>query len=414
MATELHEDFTIPFASFTPVPNSINLLMITDTVSKFVDELRLASPDKLRFQWMIGAFYTRESADEGNNWPSYTPAYAPLPANNLLIELTHSTYQEKAVFGNVTYSVTDRLQIGGGERYSYYEQLVCPGTLQGLFGGDASLPCTSLPSTGVSTWMGDASFHLTPEAMVYARAATGYRPGSGCPSCGIPAEGIPGIVNPDTTTNYELGFKAGFLEHRVQIDASFFLVNWYGIQQQAISPEQAPYETNAGDAKSYGVELSGVYQVNNELRVGATLAETRAYMTSVLPSAVQSTGAVAGDQLPGSAPWMASLTADYTKRLSEDRYLLIGGSYRYRDWVLGQFPGAGNGPVNFPSAPIRDENIIDLYTGISTTRLTARLYGKNVFNNRSYTGIMYINDPTAPKYVIVQPCTVGLSVDYKY
>jgi outer membrane receptor protein involved in Fe transport len=66
------------------------------------------------------------------------------------------------------------------------------------------------------------------------------------------------------------------------------------------------------------------------------------------------------------------------------------------------------------SAPIGPQNIVDLYTGLATQTLKLRLYARNVFNNQSYTGLLFINNPQEPRFVPVQPRTLGLSADYQF
>ena len=46
--------------------------------------------------------------------------------------------------------------------------------------------------------------------------------------------------------------------------------------------------------------------------------------------------------------------------------------------------------------------------------LKLRLYARNVFNNQSYTGLLFINNPQEPRFVPVQPRTIGLSADYQF
>jgi outer membrane receptor protein involved in Fe transport len=88
--------------------------------------------------------------------------------------------------------------------------------------------------------------------------------------------------------------------------------------------------------------------------------------------------------------------------------LLLGGGYRYRDTVVSQFAGSGE-PL-----PIGPQNIVDLYAGVMLNHVTARLYAKNVFDNRSYMGLLNITNPKMPMFVPVQPRTIGISLDYQF
>jgi iron complex outermembrane receptor protein len=117
--------------------------------------------------------------------------------------------------------------------------------------------------------------------------------------------------------------------------------------------------------------------------------------------------------LPDSALWSGSLTADYRRSLAGDMSFILGGGYRYRGREVNQFVGSSLVGLGDP-APMPAQNIIDLYTGIVLKAVSVRLYGKNIFNNRSYAGAQAILVPAVPKYVPIQPATIGLSVDYRF
>jgi len=60
------------------------------------------------------------------------------------------------------------------------------------------------------------------------------------------------------------------------------------------------------------------------------------------------------------------------------------------------------------------QNIVDLYAGLTVRDFTARLYATNVFNNRSYSGLLFISQSQFVRYVPIQPRTIGVSVDYRF
>jgi iron complex outermembrane receptor protein len=400
-----------------PHSNALADFSYSNHMSKFVEEVRLTSSENRRIQWMLGGFYTRESAGDIQNFYTLTPNLVPLPAaNDLQYSIFRDVYKESAVFANATYKFNDRFDIGAGERYSAYNINSCVPQFGGIFGSPPQ-PCNHLPSVGVSVWMANARFHLDQDSMFYVRVSTGYRPGSGCPTCGNPKLDIPGIVNPDKTTNYEGGFKGQFLDRRLEFDLAAFYIDWRNIQLTLLNAEGVSYPGNGATASSSGFELTAAYLVADGLHLQGTVADTNAHLTEDAPGV----GARAGDQLPVSPRWTASLTADYTRPLDAGKSLLLGGGYRYRDTVVSEFPYAvnysGSPSLNFTTRanqyPIGPQNIVDLYTGLRMQQLTLRLYGKNIFNNRSYSGLAFLSDPTLPRFIPIQPRTIGLSVDYK-
>lgn len=407
--SELGEDFSALLGQYTPDhPDALAVYQIRPHVSKFVEETRLSSSTGTRIEWMAGALYTRESTGEDASFPTFTPDKVPLPIeDNLLIESVTGVYKEWAVFGNATYKLTDRFDVSGGARYAQNKETDCRPLSTGVF-GSGELPCTSRPFLGVTTWMANARFHFNRDTMLYARVATGYRPGGGCPTCGNPNLGIPGEFFPDKTTNYESGFKGELLNRRLVLDLSVFHIAWRNIQLQQQTADNLVYTGNGGTASSSGFEFATTFLPTAYLHFTATAAYTDAHLTEDAPAV----GGFNGDQLPISPRWTASLTTDYVHPISDRVSLLSGGGYRYRDAVLSQF--AHTDVALGGSAPVRPQSIVDLYSGFVTKRLTTRIYARNVFNNRAYSGVFYISDPQRPLYVPIQPRTLGVSMDYQF
>jgi outer membrane receptor protein involved in Fe transport len=398
-------DLTHYFASFIPPPGGLADYLITDTVSKLTEEMRLVSAHNQRIQWLLGGFYTKEDTESTDTTPTFTPTYVPLPtADNVLFDVIKKPYKERAIFGNATYQIADHFDIGGGARYAQNTETNCTPVAGGLL-GLKPVPCASRPYVGVATWMADARFHLDQNSMFYLRWATGYRPG-GCP-LGCVADSalkVPATFGPDKIANYEVGFKGEFFDHRLQLDLSAFHIDWRDMQSQVVSSIGIDYTGNGGTATSNGFELTTSYQVTEFLLLKATLDDTDAHLTEDAPGILGKNG----DQLPASPRWSGSLFAEYRQPLSERRQFLLGAGYRYKDAVVNQFAGTGN-PL-----PVGPQNVVDLYTGFVMNQVSARLYAKNVFNNRSYMGLEGIYEPEGPMFVPVQPRTIGLSLDYRF
>jgi iron complex outermembrane receptor protein len=391
------------FGVYTPGhPNALAYSQVQDRDLKYTEELRLTSPEVQRIQWMVGAFFDKEDPVEDYSLPTFTPQKVPLPYNLYRNTSPGSTFQEQAIFGNATYKFTEQFDLSAGLRYAENKETDCLFD-SGYLNPPSLSACTSRPFQGVTTWMTDARYHFTPDYMAYVRVATGYRPGGGCTTCGFAALGVPGIYYSDKIINYETGLKGMFFDHRLQLDASVFYIDWSDIQLNVLSPSGLAYTGNGGTAMSTGFELTSSLQVTEKLKINATAAYTNARLTENAPGV----DGLNGDQLPDSPRWTASLTADYTQPVNRDFSFMLGGGYRYRDMVLSQFVNS-TAPV-----PLGPQNIVDLYTGLQMSRVTTRLYAKNVFNNDSYSGLLLLVGPN-PSVVPVQPRTIGVSVDYQF
>jgi len=390
-------------------PNALLPLGFTDKVSKYSEELRLVSKEGNFVDWLFGGLYSKEYPVESDSWLGFSSPGVPLPAPYDILQLsegeTTSTYREWALFGDGTVKFNQLFDVGAGVRYADNAAYGCTAPQYGYFVYAPGVPgCTSRPPQKVWTWSANARLHLSKDQMIYARIATGYRPGGGCATCGNPTYDVPGIYYPDKLINYELGVKGEYFDHRLQIDGAVYLIDWRNIQLQVENSFGLFYLGNGGTAKSQGVELSASYHFPFGLRLGGTLALTDARLTEDAPG-VQG---LSGDPLPVTARWAGSLTTDYMHEISSNVSFIAGGSYRYKGMAYNQFKSSPN-PV-----PMGPQNIVDLYSGAELSHTTVRLYVKNIFNNESYTGLVYLADPTRPLLVPVQPRTVGLSVDYRF
>jgi iron complex outermembrane receptor protein len=385
--------------------DAIGYSIVGDNLTKYTEELRLASENAGRLQWMVGAFYNYELPLENYSWPTFTPAKVSLPYNVFEYSALFDHFVEQAVFANATYKFTDSFDISAGVRYAKSRESTCD-TNAGLL-NDIPDTCMSRPFQGATTWSADARYHLDKDAMVYLKVATGYRAGG---FTGVPQSitALPQAFKPDTVTNYEVGFKGEFLDHRWEMDVAAFYIDWRSIQSTIFSPLcSCGYSGNGGTASSGGLEFETAYQVTSKLRVNATLAYTLAKLTQDAPAINGNDG----DQLTNAPRVTASLTADYRQPVGDNMFVALGGGYRYRDAIVNQFPGTVQIPQ--PPYPLGPQNIVDLYGGIGRDKLSARIFLRNVFNNQSFTGLLGLETQN-PTFVPITPRTVGLSVDYHF
>ena len=384
-----------------PFANALAEFTLNLQLEKVTQEIRVASAAGGRIQWMVGGFYTKEHTWNTQHVPYFTPALMPL-SDSLIDYEEVKTYKDIAGFATLTFNVTDRFALTGGGRYSVYSRIACIPLFGGFLGAGAS-PCNFLPSTSVKTWLGDATFHFTPDEMAYAKVATGYRPGAGCPTCGLPALGIPEEVSPDTTTNYEIGFKGEFLSHRLAVNLAAFYIDWKNIQLSLVTPPPVVivYPGNGGSASSSGFELTSAYRLSERLQLNATLARTDAHLTQTVPGV-----GAEGSELPVSPLWTASLMAEGVKPLNGKFLLQYGGGYQYRDTVTTSLANQAG------FTKLRPQNVFSLYAGLTNGHTSVRLYGNNVFNDRAFHG----GSPANGQVILIpiQPATVGVSLEYKY
>lgn len=389
-----------PLLSGGAVGPCLNDLPDISPLDKFTQEVRLSSSSDQELSWMLGVFYTDEDGLAAQTLRALDASREPIPSlNPLLAFYAPNTYEEKAVFGNVTYLFTDRFDVMVGGRWANNEQSVHSTLVGPLVGPDQIVQAES--EDNVFTWMVSPRLHLDADSMVYGRIATGYRPGG--PNSPLP--GVPLQFDSDTTTNYEVGYKASMLDGSLALDVAVFYIDWEDIQISARSAGGINYRANGSTASSEGVEFTTTYQVTDYLRLGAT----GSYTNATLEEDVASLGGKAGDRLPQSPHWTGSLTADYETQLGSNGLLQLGGGYRYFD---STFSHVESSPM---AVEVAEQNIVDLYGGgIWNDRTSIRLYVRNVFNDRSYTNLNDADTRAFPNFVPVQPRTMGVNVDISF
>jgi iron complex outermembrane recepter protein len=221
--------------------------------------------------------------------------------------------------------------------------------------------------------------------------------------------GMPPSVDADELTNYELGLKTIFMDGRALINAAVFYIDWQDIQQ-ARSFAGVSGLDNAGDAESQGIEFESLISVTDGLQLGFNFSYTDATLKSTpedLPNAL-------GVQLPGVPEWTGALTANYAFTAFGGHDANVGGGWRYIDQRYSEvFRTEDNLAYALPAY-----DVLDLNADVQFDSVTVRLFVKNLTDERAFTGggvtVDGLNRPVRLDLAVLQPRTVGLSVDFQF
>lgn len=394
-----------PFIPAAPAGVGIPGETSSDT-SRVTNELRLTSNEGSRLEWLGGLFYTKEknayAAHISANDP-VTGAVLPLPEGNLYTFDLDATFEEYAAFGDVTYHFTDQFEVTAGLRYSSNEQTFRT-TRSGVLGATPIGPRES--SDSATTYLLTASYHMTPRATVYARAASAYRPGSTQPVANAAA---PAEYGPDTLWNYEVGVKGDWFDGLIGADIAVYRVDWSDIQLNSLVNGFSVI-SNAGDAESQGIDAAVTLRPADGLTVVASGAYNRATIETSNPSI----GAVAGDPLPFSPKFTGALSADYVWPVTTDLDGRFGFSWSYQGSRYTALSGdATNTRYNLPSFAT-----IDLRGGVEWDRYTLSLRVENLTDERAITSAQRVrlngtqNNPVTA--TVIRPRTAMLSLGVRF
>jgi iron complex outermembrane receptor protein len=385
-------------------------LYVNTTTKKFTQEFRVASQENTVFQWLAGAFLSNEKTSEivdlfdnanpGGTILGISPFTSFLP----------STYREYAAYADGNIFFTKQLELGLGVRYSRQKQAY-EETVSGLLAtGSAAVltPPVATSDQSVMTYLINPKFHITDDVMVYARAASGFRPGG--PNFVLsPGLGNP-TYDPDRLWSYELGEKATFLDKRATLDFDVYDILWKDIQV-TVNVGGVNQLENAGTARVTGAEMAFNYRVISPLTLGGSAAYTNARLTST-PAVIDVT--MPGVRLPLSPRFNFALIGTYDVDLPGG----YSGSINVTDRWIGE-RNAGFGTPISQQYVLSSYNITDLNFSVhAPNHLEYGLFLRNVFDKAGEVSANIVPlqyNPTAPVQVfLAQPRTVGLSINYKY
>jgi len=396
-----------------------------------VQEFRLVSNTDGQIDWVAGLFYqnqdllaTQTSLLRGFfNWAQAAFGCCVISDNDFLY-VRNENFKDKAVFGELTWNLTDSFRITGGLRYfdNKYNNVtnMAVGLYTGFHFNDTALFKGGDKDT---LFKFNASWNINDEMMLYGTVSEGYRRGgaNAVPLSGIFAEDPRWQrFEPDTVTNYELGLKGSF--NQVRYTASVFYVDWQDIQVDTSTTNFAFFAAaNAGSATTKGIEFSLDGNALDSIHWGIGYSYVDASLDEVFIDPIGNpffnTGS--GTKLPGTPKHTINVALDHTSSFNNGLQLVlrVGGYYQSSTENF-----LGGGPrVN---QTLKSFSLWDLSGTLAKNNWYATLFIKNVFNDDGSTGVFkeeaFGTSPAqnyfgnGSKTFISLPRTVGLTVGYSF
>lgn len=216
-------------------------------------ELRLASDTDGRAKWLGGLFwYDGSSSQRGS---IALPAVPPiLPARTITSEVNIDELESYAAFGQYTYSLTDRVRLTAGGRYSM-DKIAGRGSqtlrlLDGTVLGAPDLFGAPMDDDRFD-WKVGIETDVSQKSLLYANVQTGYLQGGFTP----PPSDMITTFEPAKLLAFNLGAKNRFLGDRLQINDEFFFYDYDDYQITFTRPPAAAITINAAKAEIYGNQL---------------------------------------------------------------------------------------------------------------------------------------------------------------
>jgi iron complex outermembrane receptor protein len=362
-------------------------------------EFRLVSQAAGTFEWLVGLFFDKRKQESTEETTGYVGGAAFPFGSSLGIR----EYKETALYGNVTWNLTPELALTGGLRLAKTDQedtVVQSGVPTKVITFDES------PKTYLLT----SKYRLTPHSNVYARVASGYRPGganfSAVDNNDNPIPGAPNSYGTDSVWTYEAGWKENFPESRASAEVTVFNTDWKDLQQFT-QGAIIGYTTNLGKARIRGVEVAVNLRPLNALQLGAAVS----LLDSKLLTDSPGLGGAAGDRLPNSAKVAINLSSRYSFDLA-GQPAFAGLNVAYQ----------GDRNVSFPNSPRVPNYVlpaftrIDLAGGIKLGSFDLGLYVRNLTDKRGLIGAATGEAPSNGRtYVqLIAPRTIGANLSASF
>ena len=455
--------FPIIYAPYYGYYPRITLPSFNDFSSEsLTQELRLVSNGEGALSWTVGAYYQdletkafQQQLLKGIADWSELPGtgFGPFPRFGDVQEyfgllrpsairpkdmasITDRTvkFEDKALFGEITYRITDAWSVTGGARVFWQK------TLQDLlvelpfFGplvsSDGNIFGRNRNANAISfddqIFKLNTSYQLSDDTLLYATVAEGFRAGGAnsypvgtCAFCD-PADFL--TFDPDTATNFEIGVK-GRLSGSLQYSASVYRIDWDEIQFETASASTSAIIVNGSKARSQGAELEMLWAPTDGTMVTAGYSYTDAELTQdvLLPvgGALAPGAGFKGDRLPGVSKHQFTGSFDQRWPIAGGRALLLHLDAAYRS----DFP-------NRLSTRARDYRIFDEFWILNASigvelseNLQLQFYGRNLtdekgissYNNPTFTGAGGARPP--PEYSsesLRRLRTLGLRVSWQF
>ncbi len=216
-------------------------------------ELRWASNTASDLQWLAGLYgYYAEYKTKGTNMLDYTAIGWGGPYTDYTnVKKKNSGY---AAFGQVDYSLTERLTLTAGLRVDMEKRRA-----------DIQANNQSSPSININgdkdfnEWLPKVGVSYTPDnsSLIYGSISQGYRAG-GFDHL-YPNQDDP-TYDSETSTNYELGYKASFLDNSLELSTALFYIDIKDQQvQQLVQSTNTIMTDNVGRGRSQGIEFKTRY-----------------------------------------------------------------------------------------------------------------------------------------------------------
>ncbi len=419
-----------------------------DHFTKESHEVRLASDPGKRWRVVAGAFYQRQTNDTRDEYGVANLADAISITGQpgvLYMNDQSRDDRDRALFFDTSYDLNDSWTVTGGIRlfdyrstvvgfFGYgplYGDLVTPrptGEQQCIAGTVGTVgtgrPCNNIDkkSSGDDyTHKLNVTYKLDESRLFYATWSTGFRPG------GINRNPAREPYTPDFLTNYEIGWKTSWLDHRLRLNGAIFQEKWNDAQFGVAGLNAITEIINAGRAKIKGIEADVQWRVG----AGLTLSGSATYLDAKLTTnSCNYFNSQFDCSIPGPNGETNSTLAPSGTRLPVSPRFKMNAIARY-DFSFGALDAHVQGAAVYQGASTASLTVadaqalgkqpgyvsVDLTAGVGRDRWSLELFIENALDKRGQV-VRYAGCApsvcTPINVLSIRPRTIGLQFGQKF
>lgn len=430
-----------------------NLRDTTD-LEQWTHELRFTSNGDGPLQWVVGGFYSDTDRDYAQRLP--TPGYDAVTdavlgegtseavSNGFGVDSPFNsdlayTVEQTAVFGEINYAFTDRLDVTlGGRWYDFEDNRSI--TSGGLFANGDTNAKDETSSDGFTPRI-MASYDISDEVTLNAQASEGFRLG------GVNDPLNPGLCSPqdeitygpfqqfddETLWNYEIGFKSTF--DNISLNAAIFYTDIEDLQVNLDAGGcSSRVAVNVPEAHTLGGEVEMDAYLTDAFRVTFAGSYVEAEFDSDVLDAngVPLPGLQDGNRIASVPEWQFSIGATYTfggMLGAEESFVsawwqMVGERYTQPgdqdpgagDFAHGlPFGGATGDEVTSVDLELDDYSLVNINAGLVYDAWDLMLYVDNVTDENADLSFNRERGGRARlAYFTNQPRTYGITARYNF
>jgi iron complex outermembrane recepter protein len=404
----------------------------------YVQELRIASTDTGRFQWLGGIYYRNSKFTSHQVFGSNIEELFGLPADLFLpggaIEQfdESSRVTEVAGFGEASLKL-HALKLTAGTRYSQLTRTVHQAELFAPLLGPNAPPVVEKSRDRPFTPKVSASYDLGSDSMVYVMAAKGFREGGPNPPLFMSADcqaalaalglkSAPTSYKSDSLWSYEVGAKGRLAHRAITFQGSLYQIDWKDIQQSLALGQQCGNSpvANFGSARIQGTDLNVDLLVAPGFTIDAIMnyyfkAElTKDRITGTDPVTGQPIiGARAGTPLSYVPKFTATAAARYQWRVGANTRAFVRGEIQHVAAANRYVATTGANPdLRAPSY-----NVVAGRAGLLFNGYEVDVFGDNLLDARPYIAVGGGFAPGGAEGVArttIRPRTIGVSLSKSF